>query len=155
MKKQQISSVAIMWISFALTIISVLVMFVPLMQCQGTVYAAACNNAFFGNSIIKGAWPSFIGYMLVLVSSIMVMILALPFFQPSFQAEKCILITATVLDVVGSALIWMIVLFWCAFNGNLSTMMSGQYFPLAGTYIAGILSLVGAGLNIYALKLDA
>ena len=152
MKNNRFDSVIMMWISFALAIIAVLMMFVPVYKIEGQVYNAI--NGFFGSTTENGSWPTFVGYMLILVGALLVGFLALPFFEPSYGAEKLLLIVASILELVGIALVMCAVIWWCLLNGKAELITHKNYIPLAGAYITGGLSLLSIFSNFYAIKLD-
>ena len=152
MKNNKLDSVVFMWIGFALAILAVLMMFVPVYKIEGQIYNAV--NGFFGSYTEVGSWPTFVGYMLILVGGLLTAYVALPFFEPSYSGEKLLLIIASVLEAVGIALVMCAVVWYCLLNGQPELITHSGYYPLAGAYITGSLSLLAIACNAYALHLD-
>jgi len=154
MKHERFDSVVFMWISFALVVIAVLMMFVPLYSIEGQVLSATVNGGFFGNALHQGAWPSFIGYMLILAGGIITAILGLPFSQPSYEGEKLILIIASALECLGIALVMTCVVWYCLLNGQPELITHSGYYVQAGSYITSGLALLAIVCNVRAILLD-
>jgi len=153
--KDKLDSVVFMWISFGLVILAVLMMFVPLFVAQGQTYnvVSGCFNSASG--AYKGAWPTFVGFMLILVGGLMTGVLALPSIQPSYTGEKLVLVLASVLEVLGATLIMTSLLWWCLLNyDNLDYVTHSGYYLQAGSYIAMIFSVLAVSCNVRALLLD-
>lgn len=149
MKKTQLSSVVFMWITFALGIVGILMMFVPCLYINAVPTAA--SSIFFPVGTRGGAWPSFIGYLLIGLGSLLTAFVALPFFQPSRGLEMKLLFTATGLIFVGAILVMLLKVFYAAAN---SWSTYPLYTLLAGPYITMGLSVFAIASNIYAIKLD-
>ena len=103
---KKLSSVFYMWVGLGFGLLAVLMMFVPFVKMSGDILAA--KSLFFGNEVYGGAWPSFVGFMFILVGALMMGIMALPMIQPSSQTEKIVLISAGVLLLVGGILVGLI-----------------------------------------------
>ena len=145
--KDRLDSVVYMWISFGLIFLAVLMMFVPTFQAEGQTYNIVTS--------FEHCWPSFIGYMLILVGGIMTAILALPNVQPSYDGEKLFLIVASALEVVGVALVMTCVLWWSILSyGKPEYITHSGYFIHAGSYITMSLSALAVACNVRALWLD-
>lgn len=155
-KPTQLSSAVFLWIAFGLGVIAVLMMFVPLASVGGD--PLNCTKLFFdqGASIARsrGAWPAFIGFMLILLATLISGLVAFPTFQPSIQLEKALLVISTILFLVGTALEMLVVVWWCLINECPDCITKPGYHLYPGSYIAGVFSIIAAGLNIGALKLD-
>lgn len=151
--KKEISSVSLMWISVLFGVLATLMMFVPsLSMINGKIYN---SSQIFFNSLdgfTKGVWPTFIGYMLILVSVIEVIIIAIPSVEISIKAEKIILISATVLSLLGSIII-MLTQLWFALTNDMIDSFN-KLTTLPGPYLTLLFSLISGGLNIFALKKD-
>ena len=154
MKHDRFDSVVFMWISFALVVIAVLMMFVPLYSAEGQIFSATHNGGFFGNALHQGAWPSFIGYMLILVGGIMTAVLGLPMSQPSYEGEKLTLIIASALEFLGIALVMTCVVWYCLINGQPELITHSGYTVLAGSYITSGLTVLAILCNVRAILLD-
>lgn len=154
MKNNRLSSVVFMWIGFASAIIATLMMFVPLYSIGGQIHTVIVNGGFFGNVSENGAWPTFIGFMLILIGGLLTGFLALPSIQPTYSFEKLLLIISSILEIVGIVLVMCCVIWWCLLNGQPSLISHYGYYPKAGSYVASGLALVTVACNLYAIKLD-
>ena len=152
--REKFDSVVYMWISFGLIVVAVLMMFVPLYTAEGVVFSATHNGGFFGNALHEGAWPSFIGYMLILVGGIITGVLALPFIQPSYQGEKLVLIAASAIECIGIALVMTCVVWYCLLNGHPELITHAGYTVHAGSYITTGLTILAVACNTRAILLD-
>ena len=152
---RKLNSVWFMGFSVVLGLLATLMMVVPLFKAGGTVYN--CNNAFFdsGSGLLgyKGAWPSFIGFMLIVVTTIAVFIISLPVVNISFKTEKIVLIGGSVLEVIGLILIMLITVFWNGFNGWNYDMGNGINLYV-GSYLAAGFSLLAVCCNVIAYRYD-
>lgn len=151
--KRQVSSVLFMWLSVLFGVIAVLLMFAPsLKMMNGTIYSA---QALFWDSQVGdrvGVWTTFVGYMLVLVSVIITLVIALPQVSLSYRMEKILLIICIVISLVGAGLIGLNQLFYCL-NNNCMDRFS-NYTTLVGPYVAIGFILVQCAFDIVAIKLD-
>ena len=155
MNNNKLDSVVFMWISFGLTLLAVLMMFVPAFIAEGQTYNAISGFFNSESGTYKGAWPAFIGYMLILAGGLATGVLALPTIQPSYGAEKLTLLIASVLEAIGIFLVMMCVVWWCLLNyGNVDYVTHSGYHLHAGSYICGSLSILAILCNIRALFLD-
>ena len=145
---KKLSSVFYMWVGLASGLIAVLMMFVPVACYSGTTLSA--SQMFWGNGYNGGAWPAFVGYMLILVGAIMMGVIALPFMEPSIRAEKIVLISAGALILIGTILVGLITVEYAANNGIY------QYldYLAAGFYLSLFFSLVSLACDVVALVLD-
>ena len=147
---KRLSSVFYMYFGAGASVFAVLCMFLPCVSVDGTIkQAAACFwNSGAGN--IQGAWMTFIGFMFVLVSALMLFILALPFVQPTAKQEKVILISSLCLLFIGGLLVTLLPVFYQILN---PVKVSG-IIPYPGLYIFLFLDLVSIACSVMALKLD-
>lgn len=152
--KDKLDSVVYMWISFGLIVVAVLMMFVPLYTAEGVVFSATHNGGFFGNALHEGAWPSFIGYMLILVGGLITGVLALPFVEPSYEGEKLVLVVASILEFIGAALVMTCVVWYCLLNGQPELITHSGYYIQAGSYITMSFSVLAIACNVRAIILD-
>ena len=153
-KESRFDSVVYMWIAFGITIAATLMMFVPQYMIEGQIMSATVNGGFFGNSLHEGAWPSFIGYMAILLGGIITGVLALPFVRVSYKMECFILLCASALELIGIALISMAVVWYCFINGQPKLITHAGYVLQAGAYIADVLALLAIICNVRAILLD-
>ena len=135
--------------SFALGVLAVFMMFVPMAVYDGGFIISA-KTMFFGDGYNGGAWLSFVGYMLILAASIGVGVLALPVIEPSAKVEKIVLISASALVLVGAILVALIQNFYSANNG---VYQNFEHFHV-GYYLTLIFSAGAIGMNTVALALD-
>lgn len=149
MKKTQLSSTVFMWITLGLGIVGILMMFVPCLNINATPRTAA--SIFFSEGTRNGVWPTFIGYMFILIGALLTGFVALPMFQPSRQKEMILLFTATGLIVIGTVLVMLIGVFYDLFNNNNPLNI---YTVLAGPYITLGFSVFATASNVMAIKLD-
>jgi len=150
---KKVSSVFFMWMGFALAIVATLAMFIPFQE----IYAASRSAAdlFFGNTAIpNGAWPAFVGYMLLLLGGIALAIMALPVLQPSAKTEKIVLISSIAAIVVGVILISLTPVWLVEFNRLIAWNNGSIGWFLPGWYITVILGLGAAVMAVMAAKLD-
>ena len=145
--KDRLDSVAYMWISFGLIFLATLMMFVPTFKAEGQTYNIVSSFQY--------CWPSFIGYMLILVGGLMTAVLALPTVQPSYGGEKLILILASVLEFIGAALVMTCVLWFAVLRyGKPEYITHAGSLIHAGSYITPSLSALAICCNCRALWLD-
>lgn len=140
-----------MWIASFFAILALIMMFVPAIDGR---YVNSLADIFFnrpGADISIGIWPSFLGYMLILLALVILIIMALPFVKPTLKIEKIILIFTIIILIIGAILVILSynLVFWM--NTNLIKQL---YAPLAGGYLSGIFALIASGFTIYGLKLD-
>lgn len=145
MKKTQLSSTVFMWITFGLGIVGILMMFVPCVYIDAKPTSA--TNIFFSVGNEVGAWPSFIGYMLLVAGTLATGFVALPMFQPSRKLEMILLVSATASIIVGTILVMLMGVFYSSFNGKFAALLAGPYITLG-------LSVCSIAANVYAIRLD-
>lgn len=151
--RKKLSSVFYMWFAFGLGIISVLVMFAPFMTNEyGDVTSA--NGFFWNDGPTNGAWPVFVGFMLILVSAIASGVIALPFIQISEKLEKIILISSISAFVVGAIMIGLLPVMYSSLNGAKVGFELSDFTLLGGWYVSLITAVAAAVFNVIALKLD-
>lgn len=152
MKKDKfyVSSVVMMWIGVACAALAIIMMFVPAIH-GSQVFASW--ELFFGapgTSLKIGNYPAFIGYMLIVIGLIILVITAIPSFEPTIKTEKILLGSAIACFFIGAVLTIL--------TYNISIWMNNASYaslaPEAGGYLAGIFSLGAMGCTIYALILD-
>ena len=147
---KKLSSVFYMWFGLGLGVLAVLMMFVPFASYDsGTTIAA--RHLFWGVGQSGGAWPAFVGYMLILLGALMTGLLALPFIQPTIKAEKIVLISSIALILVGVILVGLITVEYSLLGG---TFYSNLDYFLAGFYLTIFFSLGAIAMNVIALVLD-
>ena len=145
---KKLSSVFYMWVGLGFGLLAVLMMFVPVAQLAGSIVSS--KEMFFGNEVYGGAWPSFVGYMFILVGALMMGVMALPMIQPSSQTEKIVLISAGALLLVGGVLVGLIHVLYEANNGfapYLDNYCAGYFLALSFTAVA-------IAMDVIALVLD-
>ena len=145
---KKLSSVFYMWVGLGFGLLAVLMMFVPVAQLAGSVVSS--KELFFGNEVYGGAWPSFVGYMFILVGALMMGVMALPMIQPSAQTEKIVLISAGALLLVGGVLVGLIHVFYEA-NGGFAPYLDNY---CAGYFLALSFTAVAIAMDVIALVLD-
>ena len=148
---KKLSSVFYMWVGFGTGLIATLSMFLPYIGRDGGIYRA--TSFFFNNSFgfEKGAWPSFIGFMLILVAAIGLGVMALPFLQPSAKVEKIVLISVAGCALVGTILAVLLKPIYGGFNPDISYSLSNY---LAGFYFTLIFGLLTVAASVMAIVLD-
>lgn len=145
---KKLSSVFYMWVGLGFGLLAVLMMFVPVAQLAGSIVSS--KELFFGNEVYGGAWPSFVGYMFILVGALMMGIMALPMIQPSAQTEKIVLISAGALLLVGGVLVGLIHVFYEA-NGGFAPYLDNY---CAGYFLALSFTGIALAMDVIALVLD-
>ncbi|HKM10088.1 MAG TPA: hypothetical protein VJY86_00555 [Bacilli bacterium] len=153
---KKLSSVFYMWFGFGSAIVSVLAMFLPFITMDSGIKPATFFFFDGPGGLTLGAWPAFIGFMLILLAGLALGVMGLPFFVPTAKVEKIVLISSLVSLVIGLALVASI--------GALYVYLNTEYIahpssPIIIYYHAGYyISLLGAALaavaNFIALKLD-
>ena len=145
---KKLSSVFYMWVGLGFGLLAVLMMFVPVANVNGSIVAS--KDLFFGSGVYGGAWPSFVGYMFILVGALMMGVMALPFIQPSSSTEKIVLISAGGLILVGAVLVGLIHVLHTAMNGFY------QYLDnyCAGYFLALSFAAIALAADAMALALD-
>lgn len=146
---KRLSSIFYMWMSFAIGLIAVLMMFVPMAVYDGG-FVVSARSLFFGDGYNGGAWLAFLGYMLILLASIGVAILALPVITPSAKVEKIVLISASALVLLGAIFVALIQV---NYKANGGVYQNFEHFHV-GYYLTLLFSLGCIGLNTYAMILD-
>lgn len=146
---KKLSSIFYMWFGFGSAIIAVLAMLFPFINVDGSIKPA--TYFFFngpGDTSI-GAWPAFVGFMLILLAGLSLGTMAFPFVQPTAKVEKIVLISSFIGLVIGFFLVAFMGVLFALFNSGVVVIVY-----LFGYYI----SLIGIGLaaiaNFIALKLD-
>ena len=143
-----------MWMAFAVGVIAVLAMFAPTMFNNDTGIESA--SAYFWNygDSIKGAWPAFVGYMLILAASLASAVIALPFVQPSAKVEKIVLISSIVALGIGLVAVGLLQVEYSLMNsGNVGyTLNDLVYYP--GWYITIVFGAIALAMDVIAVKLD-
>lgn len=151
--KKEINSVGLMWIGILCSALAILMMFVPSISLiNGKIYN---SSQIFFDSVgkdINGAWPTFVGYMMIVVSLIPVVVIAVPSVNISINVEKIILIGASVVMVVGSVIIMLNQLWFSLINDMIDSFTKLNTLP--GPYLTLLFSLLSSGLYIFALKKD-
>lgn len=147
---KKFSSVFYMWFGFGFALAAVLAMFLPFIKVSGDMKAA--TYFFFDYDILfKGAWPSFAGFMLMLVSGLTMGVIALPFVSLTSKLEKILLIASAISLALGLVLVGLIGVFYFGFNLDAGLII--EYYSI-GYYLALIFSGFSLATNIIALKLD-
>lgn len=152
--KDKLNSVIFMSIGCVIAIIAVLLMFAPGLEIINGVYSSA---DFFWNkdgaNLSVGAWPIFVGYMLMLVGGLILGAIALPVVKISSKLEKVLLIIAILALLIGSIGIMFIKEIALLMNSVPSSMYS-LYSTCAGPYVAGSFGLVSAICGGISLAFD-
>ncbi len=147
---KNLSSVFYMWVGLGLGILSVFMMFVPFAVYDGGTVIAA-RHMFWGLGESGGAWPAFVGYMLILVGALMMGVMALPFIQPTIKAEKIVLIFSIGAILVGLILVGLISVEYPLLGGTFYNHL--DYFH-AGFYLTIVFGLGAIAMDVIALVLD-
>mgnify|MGYP003292534946 CR=1 FL=1 len=155
--KEKLSSVFYMWVAFACGVLAVLFMFAPVMTNEYTTYVNA-TQLFWNDSIdytpsVYGAWPSFVGYMLILVGAIASGVVALPIIQPSAKVEKIVLISSIACMVVGLVAVGLLQVIYSGFNSGVMFGIDRLTY-LWGWYVTMSLGVIAVAMDCVALKLD-
>ena len=147
---KNLSSVFYMWVGLGLGILSVFMMFVPFAVYDGGTVIAA-RHMFWGLGESGGAWPAFVGYMLILVGALMMGVMALPFIQPTIKGEKIVLISSAAAILVGAILVGLITVEYPLLGGTFYNNF--DYFHV-GFYLTMVFSLGAIAMDVVALVLD-
>lgn len=147
---KNLSSVFYMWIGLGLGLLSVLMMFVPFAVYDGGTIIAA-RHMFWSLGESGGAWPAFVGYMLILVGALMTGVMALPFIQPTIKAEKIVLISSAIAIFVGAILVGLVTVEYPLLGGTFYAHL--DYFH-AGFYLTMIFAIGAIAMDVIALVLD-
>ncbi len=146
---KKLSSIFYLWLGFGLSLLTLLMINVPIASYDGG-FTLAPKSMFFGDGYYGGAWLAFVGYMLVLVGGLISMVIALPFVQPTYKLERVLLIVAASLTFVGLILVALITVEY--------KMANGQYMNLdylhVGWYLSMVFGLGAMAMELIALKLD-
>ena len=143
--KDKLPSTFYKWFAFGLGIVSVLAMFLPFMNDE--FLATRDATAFFWDvGTVKGAWPAFVGFMLILVGAIAIGVFATPFINVSEKVEKIVLISSVAAMFVGIILVIFLQGMYSGFNGGRIGMTLSDFTYQAGFYIS-----VTAGLGATAM----
>lgn len=150
--RSKLSSVFYMWLAFALGLIAVLFMFTPVMVNEDLKDVAA-TSIFWNDGIRNGAWPAFIGYMLILAGTIASAVIALPIVQPSAKVEKIVLISAIACMVIGLVGVGLAQIEYSKFNTGFEFSLDRLKY-LWGWYVTMIAGTIAVGMDCVALALD-
>ena len=145
----KLSSVFYMLFGLGFAVLAVLMMFVP-MASLSNGYIVSGAQMFWGKGVNGGAWPAFVGYMLILVGGLTMGVMALPFIQPSTKTEKIVLISAGAAIFIGAVLVGLIFVEYSANNGYYKNL---DYFH-AGYYLTLAFSAIALASDVVALVLD-
>lgn len=147
---KNLSSVFYMWVGLGLGVLSVLMMFVPFAVYDGG-YVIPARYLFWASGVSGGAWPAFVGYMLILVGALMMGVMALPFIQPTIKAEKIVLISSAAAILIGLILVGLISVEYPLLGGTFYSHL--DYFH-AGFYLTLVFGLGAIAMDVIALVLD-
>lgn len=151
--RNKLSSVFFMWFAFGLGLLAVLGMSLPTMTSDGGDFHRAV--AFFWDiGDEKGAWPAFVGYMLILLAALASGVVALPFVQISEKVEKIVLISSIAAFAIGTLAVGLLQVEYAAFNDFRVGFELSDIKYLAGWYITVISGIIATGMDVVALKLD-
>ena len=146
---KKLSSVFYMWFGLGFGLLAVFMMFVPIASLSGG-YIVSAKELFWGDGLSGGAWPAFVGYMLILVGALMMGVMALPMIQPSTQTEKIVLISAGAMILIGGVLVGLIWVFYSANNGFYSYLDGYR----AGYFLTLSFAAIAIAADAMALALD-
>ncbi len=149
-KMKKLTSVFYMYFGAGCAIFAVLMMFTPFLKVDGSVVNATKVFWNSGANTISGAWMSFVGFMLVLISGLVLFVLALPFSQPSAKVEKIVLISSLALLVIGLILVGGIALFY----GSMNPVEVSSIVLYPGYYLFLVAAVLAIACNLMALVLD-
>ncbi len=151
--KNKLNSVVFMWIGFAIGILAVLMMFAPGLKALGSVYSS--SDLFWGNKpgLAIGVWPVFVGYMLILIGSLIMAIVAMPFVRINIKCEASLLIISTIILFIGAALVYCLKPLLLSMN-DYNYDMWVNYVQYPGPYLAGSFAILSGICSIIALKFD-
>jgi len=149
---KKLSSAFFMWFGFGLAIAAVLAMFLPCIEVTNVEMACARFWDVTGSMQNKGAWPSFIGYMLILVGGLTMGVIAFPSLEIEAKTEKIVLISAGAAILVGTILALLEGPFLMAMNPKDSKFKDIIYHT--GMYITGVFGVAAVVMDAIALKLD-
>ena len=147
---KKLSSVFYMLIGLGLGVLAVLMMLIPFASYDGGTTIAA-RHLFWSVGTEGGAWPAFVGYMLILAGAIAMGIVALPFVQLSTTTEKIILISSGAAMFVGMILACLVTVEYPLLGGSFYGHF--DYF-LPGFYLTLFFSLGAIAMDVIALILD-
>lgn len=148
---KKLSSTFYMWFGFGVAMAAVLAMFLP---CLKTIDVEQACSLFWNKPYqYNGAWPSFVGYMLILLGGIAMGVIAFPTLEISAETEKIVLISAGVAILLGTILALLEGPFLAMMNPNSGTrFVNIVYYP--GMYITGVLGVGAVAFDVVAVKLD-
>ena len=149
----KLSSTFYKWFAFGLGIVSVLAMFLPFMTNEDLAVKDA-PSFFWDIGTIKGAWPSFVGFMLILAGSIAIGVLATPFFNFKEKVEKIVLISSLAAMFVGVILVIFLQGMYSGFNGGKTGWQLSDFTYQAGFYISVFAGVGAIGMGGVAVALD-
>lgn len=139
-KKQIVLAVAAL-----LAVIGFFMMFAGQIKALGETLKF--KDVFFGGNGIKGAWPVFIAYLLVLFAGV-VLCLAAFLIKDEKRAKMMVLAAAGIL-VIAAILIFLVKTIWCGMNSVPSAYK--KYYDLGvGSILAGIFALLAAAGAVVA-----
>ena len=156
--KDNMSSVVFMWIGFGLAVVAVLMMFVPGIEY---LHISASKDIFFNvaggdtHANLHGAWPVFMGYMLLVLGGLILAVLGLPFInKDGGKAEKIALLSAGIALLAGTVLVFLTKVIYVGIQGNDLVGSKDAYTQLAGPYVAGALGALAFICDGVAFYLD-
>jgi len=149
----KLSSTFYKWFAFGLGIVSVLAMFLPFMTNEDLAVKDA-PSFFWDIGTIKGAWPAFVGFMLILAGSIAIGVLATPFFNFKEKVEKIVLISSLAAMFVGVILVIFLQGMYSGFNGGKTGWQLSDFTYQAGFYISVFAGVGAIGMGGVAVALD-
>lgn len=147
---KNLSSVFYMWVGLGLGVLSVLMMFVPFAVYDGGTIIAA-RHMFWSLGESGGAWPAFVGYMLILLGALMMGVMAMPFIQPTIKAEKIVLISSIAAILIGAVLVGLITVEYPLLGGTFYSNL--DYFHV-GFYLTMVFAIGAIVMDVIALVLD-
>lgn len=139
-KKQIVLAVAAL-----LAVIGFFMMFAGQIKALGQT--AKFKDVFFGGNGIKGAWPVFIAYLLVLFAGV-VLCLAAFLIKDEKRAKMMVLAAAGIL-VIAAILIFLVKTIWVGMN-NVPSAYKKMYDLGIGAILAGIFALLAAAGAVVA-----
>ena len=139
-----------MWVGLGLGVLSVLMMFVPFAVYDGGTIIAA-RHMFWSLGESGGAWPAFVGYMLILLGALMMGVMAMPFIQPTIKAEKIVLISSIAAILIGAVLVGLITVEYPLLGGTFYSNL--DYFHV-GFYLTMVFAIGAIVMDVIALVLD-
>lgn len=156
MEKYNANSVSAKTILKAIAMIFALITLITMFTVQVKMgsdgsYKVENWTSFFGDQDTKGAWASFVGYILVIVAGVAGVA------SIFLGQNKALTLGAAALAVVGCVLIFLVKVFYFKSVQAVNPFASIEYYKLAGGPIVGGVfgALTGATLALSALVKDA